>query len=460
MTSDPNHQYVWVWLPDAATPVVCGRVWREGTIHRFLYGRSYLERAGALPLFGLPLSDGPLDPPPGMSLHGALRDALPDAWGQHVILSRLTGRSGLDGDPADLTPITYMRHSSSDRFGAIDFQDAPDAYRARLEPVTLDDLAAAARALEEGRPIQAELDAALAHGTTVGGARPKATLVDETGGLIAKFSSSSDGGVPAVRHEYLALQLARLCGVDTVDAALTTAAGRDALLVRRFDRSQEGGRTLAVSGLTMLQLDEMVGRYATYPDLLDVLRRHAPDPDRVGEQLFVRIAANIALGNTDDHARNHAALWDGNHLTLAPAYDIDPCRTPGWDANQAMAYGRHGERVANLAELVKTHPIYDLDRSTAASIIDRVVTTISESWDAVVDQAGLTRTQADTLRGSRILHPATTHNLTVGPRRFPGTGRRLSAALNAVRQQSTGHSAPTPDLRPPGPQPRSPRISR
>lgn len=411
MSSDPTTQFVWAWLPGAQAPIVCARVWQEGTTHRFLYGRSYRENPHAIALYGMPLSDQPIDPPPAMTLHGALRDALPDAWGQHVILARLTGSSGARGDTGDLSPLTYMRNSSSDRFGAIDFQDAADTYAARYLPATLHDLADAALALEEGRPLTPLLDAALTHGTSVGGARPKATLIDEEGGWIVKFSSASDRGNPVIRHEALALTLAQLAGVDTVDARLTTAAGRDALLVRRFDRGDAGTRLMAVSGLTVLQLDEMVERYATYPGLLDVLRDMGDHPERLGEELFTRIATNIALGNTDDHARNHAALWDGQRLTLAPAFDIDPCRTPGWDANQAMAYGRNGERASNLAGLIDVSATYDLARAEASTIVDRIITAIRDHWADAVDQAGLTREQAAALYGSRILNESTTAGL-------------------------------------------------
>jgi serine/threonine-protein kinase HipA len=411
MTSEQIVQFVWAWLPGRTSPVACGTVWQEGSAHRFRYGRSYRENPDAIALFGMPLGDQPLDPPAGMTLHGALRDALPDAWGQHIILARLTGRSGQGGDTGDLTAITYMRNSSSDRFGAIDFQDTADAYVARYKPATLDDLAGAALALEQGRPLPSSLDAALTHGTSVGGARPKATLTDRTGSWIAKFSSSSDRGNPVVRHEALALRLATLAGVDTVEAHLTTAAGRDALLVRRFDRTVDGARLMAVSGLTLLQLDEMAGRYATYPDLLDVLRDAGQYPERVGEELFTRIAANIALGNTDDHARNHAALWDGQRLSLTPAYDIDPCRTPGWDANQAMVYGRNGERTSSLAGLINVSATYDLDRREASDIVDRVITAIEDNWDDAVDEVGLTKRQAESIYGSRILNESTTDDL-------------------------------------------------
>ncbi|MDR0285274.1 MAG: HipA domain-containing protein, partial [Propionibacteriaceae bacterium] len=217
MTSD---QFVWAWLPGHDSPVPCGRVWAEGAVHLFRYGRSYRERTDAMPLFGPPLTADTLAPPPGMRLHGVLRDALPDAWGQHVILARLTGRSGLDGDTGDLTELTYMRESASDRFGALDFQDSPDEYVARHEAVTLGGLAGAALALEQGQPLSPALDAALAHATTIGGARPKATLSDGGAGWIAKFASTSDGSQPRVRHEALGLELSRRCGVRTADFRL------------------------------------------------------------------------------------------------------------------------------------------------------------------------------------------------------------------------------------------------
>jgi len=163
---------------------------------------------------------------------------------------------------------------------------------------------------------------------------------------------------------------------------------------------------MTVSALTMLNLDEMAGRYATYPDLLNVLRGQGLEPDSTGRELFRRIAVNIAVGNTDDHARNHSAFWDGRALSLTPAYDIDPCRTPGWDANQAMAYGRDGERASSLAMLLGAAAVYGLGAPEARTIIDHVVSSIRDDWEEALDVAGLTRTQGHQLMGTRILHPA------------------------------------------------------
>lgn len=110
------------------------------------------------------------------------------------------------------------------------------------------------------------------------------------------------------------------------------------------------------------------------------------------------------LGNSDDHARNHAALWDGHHLLLTLAYDIDPSRSPGWDSNQAMAYGRKGERASHLNTLIGAAAIYDLPRSEAQGIAERAVQTVHEHWTDAADTARLTREQASVLRGRQILN--------------------------------------------------------
>ncbi|HMR48926.1 MAG TPA: type II toxin-antitoxin system HipA family toxin [Arachnia sp.] len=406
MTSEQS--FVWAWLPGSPEPIVCGRVWVDGDQHLFQYGRSYLGNRRAIPLFGMPLDDRPLAPAPDIRLHGALQDALPDAWGQQVIATR----SGLQEPSA----IQLMRLSSTDRFGAIDFQDSPDAWLPRQTAAMLEDLAHAAEAVEKGTPLSPALDAALQHGTSIGGARPKATLIDAQGrDWIAKFSSTSDGARPVVRREAFALELAARGGVDVVGFQLSEAAGRDALLVKRFDREHGGARRMAVSALTVLGVSEYAARYSSYPELLDRLRDLSEHPDGVGPTLFRRIAANIALGNTDDHAHNHAAFWDGSYLTLTPAYDIDPCRTPGWDANQAMAYGRRGERASNLQQLIQQASVYDLSKSEARDVVDQVVGAVSEHWESARDAARLSRHQAEQMRGTQILNegaldglPATT----------------------------------------------------
>ena len=131
-----------------------------------------------------------------------------------------------------------------------------------------------------------------------------------------------------VNAEALALELARRAGIDTTASFLTTSLGRDVLVIERFDRPADGGRRIIVSTLTMLGLDEIEGRYATYRICSTCCAAPAPtQPSADGcSSGFV---FNVAIGNNDDHARNHAAFWDGHALELTPAYDLclaDPLR--------------------------------------------------------------------------------------------------------------------------------------
>lgn len=399
--------FVWVWLPGCNVPVVAGRMQfrRHGRQYVFGYGRSYLDRPDAISLYTpeLPLRAGWQTPNPNMSIASVLRDAGPDSWGQRVILERLHGARGRDADPADLDQITYFLESGSNRIGGLDFQTSSDAYVPRGGSATIDELHTAADALQEGRPLSDELGAALVRGTSIGGARPKALIDVEGVGHIAKFSSISDP-YPVVNAEALSLEFARRVGIDTTASFLTTSLDRDVLMIERFDRPPGGGRRIVVSGLTMLGLDEMEARYATYPDLLDVLRRNGINAS-VGRRLFERIVFNVAIGNNDDHARNHAAFWDGQGLDLTPAYDLCPQVRSGETSAQAMALDRDGTRDSSFAACLRAAPVYGLTTGQAREVIDGQIEVINHDWAEVADLARLTAAQRNLLWHRQILNP-------------------------------------------------------
>jgi serine/threonine-protein kinase HipA len=397
--------YVWAWLPGHLQPVVAGRVQRRGSRYRFGYGRSYLDRPDAISLYAseLPLISGWQEPPGNMAIASILRDAGPDSWGQRVILERVHGARGRDADPGDLDQITYFLESGSNRIGGLDFQTSPETYVPRGTTATIDELHAAADALQEGRPIGPELAAALVRGTSIGGARPKA-LIDVDGiPCIAKFSSTSDH-YPVVNSEALAFEFARRVGIDTPHSFVTSSLGKDILVVERFDRGRAGDRRILVSGLTMLGLDEMEARYATYPDLLDVLRRDGADP-QVGRKLFERIVFNIAIGNNDDHARNHAAFWNGRDLRLTPAYDLCPQPRSGETSAQAMAFDRVGQRDSSFAALLNACAVYGLSKAEGREIIDHQIDAVQRDFSEVADLVRLTQAQRNFLWHRQILNP-------------------------------------------------------
>jgi serine/threonine-protein kinase HipA len=125
----------------------------------------------------------------------------------------------------------------------------------------------------------------------------------------------------------------------------------------------------------------------------------------LGRTLFERIVFNIAIGNTDDHARNHAAFWDGHHLELTPAYDLCPQLRSGWEANQAMDINRSGGRSSRFDTCVKAASEYGLTSVEARDIVDHQVTTIRENWVEVADMIELTTVDRDFLLNRQILNP-------------------------------------------------------
>jgi serine/threonine-protein kinase HipA len=162
---------------------------------------------------------------------------------------------------------------------------------------------------------------------------------------------------------------------------------------------------MLVSALAILSLDVMMARYATYYDLADAIRNRFAEPRQSLRELFSRITFNICVSNTDDHARNHAAFWDGEALTLTPAYDICPQPRSGAEAAQAMAIRRDGYRCSQLAGCVAASDTYLLSRSEAQDIIDHQVATIRSEWDEAADVARLTPVERDRLWGKQILNP-------------------------------------------------------
>lgn len=405
----PRGAFVWAWLPGAGEPVVAGRVVAvNGGRYVFAYGRSYLARPDAVALYApeLPLREGPIEPRPDLPLAGCLRDASPDAWGRRVIMARRFGHLGSDADTAYLDELTYLLDSGSDRVGALDFQSSATEYVARSEVAELAELIEAAEALQTGRPIPPALGEALTRGTSIGGARPKVTLLDHGRHLIAKLSSSGDY-YPVVKAEAVGMILARRAGLNVAPCQVIHCAGRDVLLMDRFDRTAiPGQRRMMVSGLTILGENEMSAHHASYPDLADAVRRQFTDPTRDLRELFARMVFNICIGNTDDHLRNHAAFWDGTQLSLTPAYDLCPQPRSGETASHALNLTRTpGERASQLRLCRKAAPEFLLSNRDADQIIEAQLDVISCEWDAAADEAQLTNEERNQLWRRQILNP-------------------------------------------------------
>ncbi len=396
MTSDaprPREAFVWIWLPGRTAPAVTGRIHAEDDHFVFTYGRSYLAREEAIPIYApeLPLRRGAIVPEPPLEIANALRDGSPDAWGRRVIAHRLVGIHGTANGIADLDELTFMLRSGSDRVGALDFQVSATEYVPReADNETLERLLDSADRVDRGLPLAPDLAEALQHGTAIGGARPKALIRDGEARYVAKFSSSTDT-FSVVKAEFIAMRLASIAGLNVAPVRLVRAMNRDVLLIRRFDRefAEDGWtRRAMVSALTLLGLDERMAAHASYEALADIVRARFTAPAETLEELFARMTFNILVGNTDDHARNHAAFWDGNSLALTPAYDICPQSRTGREASQAMQiHGR--ERRSQLSLCLAAANKFLLTEERALAIMEHQVAIVGTNWDAACDQAEL-----------------------------------------------------------------------
>ena len=416
--SDNNEAFVWVWLPNETKPVVAGRLAANGDDLQFNYARSYLARDNAISLYEpeLPLRDGVLPLLNGLHMPSCIRDAAPDAWGRRVIINRKLGAKKREVDTAELSELTYLLESGSDRIGALDFQRSPTDYVSReATAASLDELQNAAEKVEKGIPLNPDLDAALLHGSSIGGARPKALIESQDKKYVAKFSSQNDL-YNAVKAEYIAMRLAADAGIDAAPVSLRHIAGKDIILVERFDRHKlkEGWQRRAmVSALTLLELDEMMARYASYEDLATIIRHRFTEPKATLKELFARLSFNILCGNTDDHARNHSAYWDGQNLTLTPAYDICPQGRSGGEASQAMLIAGD-QNASQIATCLNAASQFLLSSNQAFSIIGHQIKTIFNRWNAICIEAQLSEVDRNYLWRRQFLNPYAFINAPAG----------------------------------------------
>jgi serine/threonine-protein kinase HipA len=405
--------YVWIWLPDAVTPVVAGKLTAENGNLIFNYGKSYLERVNdtppAISIYEpeLPLRAGILPLLNGMHMPSSIRDAAPDAWGRRVIANKKLGVKGANTDTAILDEITYLLESGSDRIGALDFQHSPTEYVPRLaQNASLEELLDSAQRVERGVPLTPDIDQALFHGSSIGGARPKALIEERDKRYVAKFSSNTDV-YSVVKAEFIAMRLAALAGINVAPVKLVTAAHKDVLLIERFDRiqSQAGwSRRSMVSALTLFGLDEMSARYASYETLAEIIRHRFVNPKEALTELFSRLVFNVLCGNTDDHARNHAAFWDGKTLDHTPAYDICPQQRTGNEASQAMLISG-GNNLSKLSVCLEAARHFLLDENAARAIVEAQQTTIETRWNEVCEEGKLSEVDRNLLWRRQFLNP-------------------------------------------------------
>ncbi|MFY2560739.1 type II toxin-antitoxin system HipA family toxin [Corallococcus terminator] len=395
-TSEEARCYVYIQLPTSMEVVTCGLFVQQGDVGRFVYGNSYLSnpRAVELEKFELALRPGTFETARLGGIFGALRDSSPDAWGRTVI-ERQLGRTAL-------TEIDFLLHSPEDRAGALSFgaSPTPPAPVHQFNKVLqLNRLLEEAERIEQGLPPStAQVDELVNPGSSLGGARPKNVVEDDEGLWVAKFPARNDRWNNAAVEGGM-LRLARECGLSAAFSKVTSVAGRDVLLVRRFDRKRIEGdgylRHRMVSALTVLRADEnpLDRSKWSYIRLADELKRWVGNPTEDLRELFSRMVFNALISNVDDHPRNHALIATGPEWSLSPAYDLTPMPQASTERDLAMEVGSAKNRRANRSNLLSECGRFRMSREDASHLIDTMKATVSARWRAVVKECG--GTEAD-----------------------------------------------------------------
>ena len=339
---------------------------------------------------------------PNKDIFGCFADALPDRWGRTLLLRREQILAQEDNRPIKrLSSFDFLVGIDDfSRMGAFRFKETLDGEfinttnSLRIPPLTdLRELIAASREIEKSEnannlPEKKWITQLVQPGSSLGGARPKANVVDTDKNVyVAKFPSLKDD-YDAGLWEHFCHLLAKNAGINTADTkVLAVNEKHHTLLSKRFDRTAEGKRIHFASAMTLLGLND--GDNATtghgYLDIVDFILSSCTDVDANLCELFRRVAFNICIGNTDDHFRNHGFLLTAKGWTLSPAYDMNPTL----NTHQSLLINSK-TNVSDLSVLVNSCDEYMLTAQVAKNIINEVVEAIKD-WRIIANKIGISK---------------------------------------------------------------------
>lgn len=339
---------------------------------------------------------------PNKDIFGCFADALPDRWGRTLLLRREQILAQEDNRPIKrLSSFDFLVGIDDfSRMGAFRFKETLDGEfinttnSLRIPPLTdLRELIAASKEIEKSEnannlPEKKWITQLVQPGSSLGGARPKANVVDTDKNVyVAKFPSLKDD-YDAGLWEHFCHLLAKNAGINTADTkVLAVNEKHHTLLSKRFDRTAEGKRIHFASAMTLLGLND--GDNATtghgYLDIVDFILSSCTDVDANLCELFRRVAFNICIGNTDDHFRNHGFLLTAKGWTLSPAYDMNPTL----NSHQSLLINSK-TNVSDLSVLVNSCDEYMLTAQVAKNIINEVVEAIKD-WRIIANKIGISK---------------------------------------------------------------------
>jgi serine/threonine-protein kinase HipA len=387
----------------AGEDVLAGRLWLHRRRGResatFAYAADYLAREDAYELDpGLPLVAGPQQTAEGRAIFGAFADCAPDRWGRRLI-QRTERRRALREEATErsLGEADYLLGVRDDlRQGALRFRDPErgtylaDEQAGVPDLIELSALLRAAESMERDEASEEELRRLLRGGSSLGGARPKAHVIDREGRLaIAKFPRPADDW-DVMRWEAVALELAQAAGIWVPPFECHEVDGKAVLIVDRFDRDGDL-RIGYVSAMTMLEASD--GEVGSYLDIVEAIEVRSARTDEDLRQLWRRIAFSVLVSNTDDHLRNHGFLRTSTAgWSLSPAFDLNPDPEPGPKTlSTAIDYGTD---AASLKVLLDVAEHFRLGTEEAEAIVGDVAAA-TRAWRSAAERAGIGRAELE-----------------------------------------------------------------
>jgi len=345
----------------------------------------------------------------GSVFHAAIADTEPDGWARRVILRdhakrrQEARRLGQSVGPRPLSSLDFLLAVDDySRVGALRFQDEEGIFQRRAEVgrrtapplIELGQLLTSTRAVETNSETAADLAYLRGHGTSLGGMRPKCSVVDDDGRLsIGKFPSVSDTR-SVTKGEVLALRLAAMAGIHTATARLVDSAGTPVALIRRFDRQAGGGRIMYVSAATLVGADPGDPGEHTYTELADALRVFGATAQQDLEELWRRIVFAILITSVDDHLCNHGFLHVERGLwRLSPAFDLNPFPERARELKTWISEEAGPEATVDAALSVTAY--FRISRRRAQQIAWEVERAVS-SWRVEGRALGMSAAELDT----------------------------------------------------------------
>lgn len=333
----------------------------------------------------------------------ALADTAPDAWGRRVIARAHAKARQRNPELAALTELDYLAAVDDfSRVGALRLRDGNGAFlrtteegqRATPPLLELEHIYSASRAVERSQETAEDLRYLQGKGTSLGGMRPKCTILDAQGRLaIGKFPSQGDER-SVTRGEVLALRLAAQAGIEASSARIVSPNGTPVALIERFDRTEDFARIPYLSAASMLQASREQDH--AYTEIADAIRAKCVNPTQDAQQLWRRMVFNLLITNVDDHLQNHGFLYVGNgQWRLAPAFDLNPF--PDKDRESKTWLSADTGPIDSLQMLMQHANYFGLGAPGAAhAVLAEVVAAVS-GWRAlaVSPEIGMSRVDLD-----------------------------------------------------------------